>query len=231
MSTVAAKLLPDTGALPDTLYVRMGKRCCDVLFAACGLLLLSPVLLVCAVLVKISSAGPVIFSQERVGRGGRRFRMVKFRSMCVDAERKGSDITARGDPRITDVGRFLRRTKLDELPQLWNVLKGDMSLVGPRPEVPQYVQLYDAQQRKVLDVRPGITDPATIVYRHEEEVLAAADDPQRHYREVVMPAKLRMNLAYLQNISFGSDVRVIFQTLHVIGSPARNGAQTDGGRA
>jgi lipopolysaccharide/colanic/teichoic acid biosynthesis glycosyltransferase len=217
---IAAQLAPETAKLPPTFYARSGKRCFDVFVAATGLVLLSPVLLICAVLVKVSSAGPVLFSQTRVGKGGRVFRILKFRTMCAGAEAKGPGITASGDRRVSTVGRVLRRTKLDELPQLWNVLKGDMSLVGPRPELPQYVQRYDAQQRTVLAIRPGITDPASIAYRYEEDMLAAVDDPERHYCDVIVPAKLRMNLRYLEKISLSSDLRLMLQTLHVIASPA-----------
>ena len=177
-------------------------------------MLLGPVLVLLALVVKWTSPGPVFFGQERVGRGGRNFRILKFRTMVADAERRGLHITAGGDPRITSVGRFLRHYKMDELPQLWNVLVGDMSLVGPRPEVAKYVALYSPEQRRVLEVRPGITDPASLAYRHEEALLARAADPERFYIETVMPAKLRINLDYINHRTFVRDLAVLLRTLH-----------------
>jgi lipopolysaccharide/colanic/teichoic acid biosynthesis glycosyltransferase len=190
------------------------KRGFDILAAGGGLILLGPLLLLLALAVKATSAGPVFFRQERVGRGGRIFRILKFRTMVADAERRGLHITAGGDPRITPVGRLLRHYKMDELPQLWNVLAGDMSLVGPRPEVAKYVALYSPEQRRVLDVRPGITDPASLAYRHEEALLAQAADPERFYVEEVMPAKLRINMDYINHRSFVRDLTVLFRTVH-----------------
>jgi lipopolysaccharide/colanic/teichoic acid biosynthesis glycosyltransferase len=142
--------------------------------------------------------------------------MLKFRSMREGAERIGPGITSAGDRRVTAFGAFLRKTKLDELPQLWNVLTGDMSLVGPRPELSRYVDLYDATQRIVLQVRPGITDPASIRYRHEERLLASSTDPERFYVETVMPNKLTLNLEYLSRMSVSEDVKVLFQTLRCV---------------
>jgi lipopolysaccharide/colanic/teichoic acid biosynthesis glycosyltransferase len=149
----------------------LGKRLFDLFFAALGLVVLSPVFLLITVLVKLSDGGPVLFRQERIGQWGKPFRILKFRSMVIDAERMGLSITKDGDPRITRVGRFLRKTKLDELPQLWNVLCSGMSFVGPRPEVPRYVEKYIAEQRRVLALKPGITDVATLEFRNEEELL------------------------------------------------------------
>jgi len=184
-----------------------------VLASAAGLVLLAPVFAVVALVIAATSPGPVFFRQVRVGRGGVPFRIYKFRSMRVDAEALGGQLTIRGDPRVTRVGALLRASKIDELPQLINVLVGDMSLVGPRPEVPRYVALYTPEQRRVLEVRPGITDPASIRYRDESAVLARAADPERAYVEEVLPHKLAINLAYLDRRSLASDVGVILATV------------------
>jgi len=183
------------------------------LASAVGLVLLSPVFAAVALAIAAASPGPVFFRQVRVGRGGVPFRIYKFRSMRVDAEALGGQLTVDGDTRVTRVGAFLRASKIDELPQLINVLVGDMSLVGPRPEVPRYVALYTPEQRRVLEVRPGITDPASIQYRDESAVLARAVDPERAYVDEVLPHKLAINLAYLERRSLASDVGVILATL------------------
>lgn len=190
----------------------MAKRAFDLLLSALGLLLLAPVLLLIALWVKLDSPGPVFFCQERVGRFGRPFFIHKFRTMRVD--NAGLQITVGVDPRITRAGHFLRAAKLDELPQLWDVLRGAMSLVGPRPEVPRYVALYPPKLREiVLSVRPGITDPASLSFRNESELLAAAADPEREYVEVVMPTKLRLAAAYVRRATLRTDLRVILATL------------------
>ncbi len=182
------------------------------MFSILGLLLLSPMFLVVAVWIKLDSRGPVFYRQVRVGRHNRDFRIFKFRSMRVGSD-KGSLVTIGGrDPRITRSGYFIRKFKIDELPQLINVLVGDMSFVGPRPEVRKYVDMYTPEQLHVLDVRPGITDEASIAYRNENELLATADDPERFYIETVMPDKLRINLQYVENYSFWGDIRLIFKT-------------------
>lgn len=191
----------------------MSQRAFDLVAAGLGLLVLSPVFLVLAMAIKLDSPGPVFFRQVRVGRGGQPFRIHKFRTMRQDAEQLGGPLTVGADPRITRSGAFLRKTKLDELPQLIDVVKGDMALVGPRPEVPKYVAFYTPEQRRVLDVRPGITDPASIRYRDESTVLARAADPERAYVEEVMPHKLAINLAYQAQRTLGSDVGVILATL------------------
>jgi len=172
----------------------MGKRLLDVAAAILGLIVLLPVFAVTAAIIPLSSQGPAIFSQVRLGRHGRPFRMYKFRSMVADASQRGAHVTAGGDPRITPFGRFLRRTKLDELPQLINVLKGDMSLVGPRPEVPEFADLFPEQYRRILHVRPGITHRTTLAFRSEEVILADArvDDTRSFYIDRVMPRKLAM---------------------------------------
>jgi lipopolysaccharide/colanic/teichoic acid biosynthesis glycosyltransferase len=192
----------------------MGKRVFDLLCAGAGLLLLSPLLLGVALWIKLDSPGPVFFRQQRVGRFGVPFRIHKFRTMTDGAPLAGLQITVGADPRITRAGQFLRRTKLDELPQLIDVLTGTMSLVGPRPEVPRYVAMYPAALRdKILSVRPGITDPASIAYRDESTLLAAAVDPERVYIEQVMPAKLRYAAQYVDQMSLLNDARLILATL------------------
>lgn len=195
----------------------MIKRLFDLSASACGLVLVGPLLVVAAAWVKLDSAGPVFFRQVRVGRGGVPFRIFKFRTMVVDAESKGMQITVGGrDPRVTRAGYHLRRLKLDELPQLINVFLGEMSFVGPRPEVPRYVELYSLHQRAVLAVRPGITDPASIAFRDENELLAKESDPERAYIEKIMPKKLEMNLEYLKNATFASDLLLIWRTVSKI---------------
>lgn len=177
-----------------------------------GLLVLWPVLLVVALLVCIKMpGGPVIFTQKRVGRNGRLFTMYKFRSMTVS--HGGSSVSVAGESRITPLGAKLRRYKLDELPELWNVLKGDMSFVGPRPDVPGYADWLSGEARDVLRLRPGITGPASLKYRDEEELLASVDDPVRYNDEVIYPDKVRINLYYLHNYSFVKDIRMIFCTV------------------
>jgi lipopolysaccharide/colanic/teichoic acid biosynthesis glycosyltransferase len=186
------------------------RRLVDVVVSTSGLVVLSPLFAILAVAVKLSSPGPAFHRGERIGRGGKPFTLYKFRSMCV-AE-SGPAITRAGDPRVTAVGRFLRRTKLDELPQLINVVAGDMSLIGPRPEVPRYVEMYDAEQRRILSVRPGITSPASLFYRSEEEQLAGPDW-ERIYVERIMPAKLRIDLEYLERRTLASELLVIARTI------------------
>lgn len=192
------------------------KRLFDIVAASCGLLLLSPVFLLLALWIKADSRGPVFYRQSRVGRRNRDFRLYKFRSMRVGADRAGLITVGGRDPRVTPSGYYIRKYKLDELPQLLNVLRGDMSLVGPRPEVRRYVDLYTPEQMHVLDVRPGITDMASILYRNESELLAHAEDPDRYYVEVVMQDKLRINLEYVANRSFAYDLQLIFKTFRAI---------------
>lgn len=187
------------------------KRVFDALFSATTLVLITPLLLVIAAVVAAESRGGAFYHQERIGRHGVPFRLHKFRSMQV--HREGAQVTlGTSDPRITSVGRVLRNYKLDELPQLWNVVKGDMSLVGPRPEVAKYVALYTDEMREVLTVRPGITDPASIAGFDEGERLEAAADPERYYRDIIMPEKVQQQLAYVRSATFGSDIRIIART-------------------
>lgn len=183
--------------------------------AGIGFCALSPLLLLCTAAVRLSSAGPVLFCQERVGKGGRLFRLLKFRSMRVNAG--GAQVTARGDSRITSVGRILRKTKLDELPELWNVVRGELSLVGPRAEVPKYVDLEDPHWQRVLEVRPGITDPVTLRLRNEEELIAAAGgDPEVFYREALQPLKLQGYIRYLDRRTVWSDLGVLVRTVFAV---------------
>ena len=189
------------------------KRAMDIAVSAAALCVLWPVLLLIALAIVVDDPGPVFYRQVRVGRGGKPFRIFKFRTMVMDADKKGLSITVGRDSRITRVGAFLRRTKLDELAQLLNVLAGQMSFVGPRPEVPRYVELYTPYQRQVLLVRPGITDYASIAYRNENDLLAGADDPERMYIETIMPDKIELNMRYLREISPLADVRLILKTI------------------
>jgi lipopolysaccharide/colanic/teichoic acid biosynthesis glycosyltransferase len=195
----------------------MAKRAFDLLGAALGLLLLSPLMLAIALAIKLDSRGPVFFRQQRVGRHGKLFRIHKFRSMVADAPQRGPALTVGDDPRITRVGRWLRRTRLDELPQLIDVLAGHMSLVGPRPEVPQYVAQYPAALReRALSVRPGITDPSSLLYLDEAELLARAADPEREYVDVILPRKLQCAADYAAQASLRSDVGVLLRTLRLL---------------
>jgi lipopolysaccharide/colanic/teichoic acid biosynthesis glycosyltransferase len=191
----------------------MIKRLFDIVVSFSALLVLLPVLLVLAIAVAAGSPGGAFFRQTRVGVKGREFQLLKFRSMRPGSEAKGQITVGERDPRITGVGHFLRRTKMDELPQLLNVLKGDMSLVGPRPEVPKYVALYTPEQRRVLDVRPGITSLASILYINENAILGRSSNPERTYVEEVMPAKLALDLQYVRERNLLLDLRILFRTL------------------
>ena len=190
------------------------KRVFDFMFALLGLIILSPVLLVLSIMIKLSSRGAVFYSQYRVGRHGELFKLVKFRTMMKDAEKMdGGSITVAGDKRVTPVGGILRRWKLDELATLWNVLKGDMSFVGPRPDVPGYADQLEGEARKILSFRPGITGTSTLKYRNEEQLLASVSDPEKYNDEVIFPDKIRINLDYIDNWSFWGDIYIIFKTL------------------
>ncbi|WP_236014672.1 sugar transferase [Microbacterium stercoris] len=190
----------------------------DVLIAGSALVVLSPVLGAIAVAVKLDSPGPALFRQQRVGLRGRTFEIHKFRSMRTDGV--GLAITSSGDPRVTRVGRFLRASKIDELPQLWDVVRGEMSIVGPRPEVPHYVDRWPADlRREILSVRPGITDPATVILRSESELLGAAEDPERLYIEELLPLKTAKYAEYVRSRSMFGDVKIVLQTLKKIVRP------------
>ena len=192
------------------------KRLFDITASGLGLLVLSPLFLILAVWIKLDSPGPVFYRQVRVGRGKKDFRLFKFRSMRVGSDKKGLITVGGHDPRVTRSGYYIRKYKLDELPQLINVFIGDMSLVGPRPEVRKYVDLYTPEQKRVLDVRPGITDMASIRYRNENELLEQAADPEQYYRDVVMQDKLRINLEYVADHSFIKDLKIIFMTFKAV---------------
>lgn len=192
------------------------KRLFDIIASMCGLIVLSPLFLIMTIWIKLDSKGPVFYRQVRVGRHNKDFRIFKFRSMRVGAD-KGSLVTIGGrDPRITRSGYFIRKYKLDEFPQLINVFLGQMSLVGPRPEVRHYVNYWTPEQMPVLNVLPGITDPASIQYRNENELMEKADDPENYYINVIMQEKIRLYLEYVENASFWYDIKLIFQTFKVI---------------
>jgi lipopolysaccharide/colanic/teichoic acid biosynthesis glycosyltransferase len=189
------------------------RRALDLLIAIPATIVLLPVFAVIAVWIKLNSRGPVFFLQERIGRGGLPFRIFKFRTMVVDAEQRGTQITIGRDPRITRCGHFLRKYRFDELPQLLNVLKGEMGIVGPRPEVPRYVALYNDEQRQILAYRPGITSPASIAFSNENEILAQQPDPENFYRTELMPAKIGKDLLYSRQATIWSDCAVIARTV------------------
>jgi lipopolysaccharide/colanic/teichoic acid biosynthesis glycosyltransferase len=194
------------------------KRMFDILISSIGVLLLAPFLILIAIWVKLDSKGPVLYIQERVGKDGRMFPLLKFRTMHVNSDRLTPITVGKRDPRVTRAGSFLRKWKLDELPQLINVVKGDMSLVGPRPELKKFVDLYTETQRKVLSVRPGLTDYASIEFRHESEMLEGKDDPVEYYVKEILPAKLALNLKYVERQSLLRDIAIIFKTvLAVVG--------------
>lgn len=189
----------------------MGKRLFDLVCAAAGLIVASPLLVLIALAVVGTSRGPVFFRQERIGRGFAPFRIVKFRTMYEGID--GPLVTSRGDRRVTPVGRFLRRTKLDELPQLWNVVCGDMSLVGPRPEVRRYAEMFRADYELILQARPGITDPASLKFRREELLLATASDPEAKYVSEILPQKIALAKEYVRTRSFAGDLVLILRTV------------------
>lgn len=190
----------------------MVKRVFDLLISLLLIILLSPILLILAIWIKLDSRGNIIYRQKRVGLHGRDFDIFKFRTMYPDADKKGLLTVGGRDPRVTRVGYYLRKFKLDELPQLFNVLKGDMSLVGPRPEVRKYVDLYTEEQKKVLSVKPGITDYASIYYRKENELLAHAENPEQVYVSEIMPHKLQLNQEYICNAGLATDIKILWQT-------------------
>ncbi len=198
------------------IYRRFGKRCLDFVVALLGAIALSPVLAVVALLVRLDSRGPVLYRGWRAGHMGRPFRIMKFRTMVPDAEQLGGSETPDDDPRITRVGVYLRRFKLDELPQLFNVVLGEMSLVGPRPEVLAEVEAYTSRERTLLVVRPGITDWASIKFHHEGRLMLGSDDPHRVYHEVIRPEKVRLGIAYVEQCSFRVDCGIILRTLVAI---------------
>ncbi len=194
----------------------MVKRLFDLVISSLGLIALSPLLLLTALLIKFDSKGRVLYSQERVGKGGRLFKLLKFRTMVVNADKEAAITVGRRDPRITKIGYYLRKYKLDELPQLINVLIGEMSLVGPRPELKKFVDLYSREQRRVIEVKPGITDYASIEFRNENHLLEGKADPIAFYIKEVMPQKLMLNLKYLKNQSLWTDCKIIMRTILLV---------------
>ncbi len=205
------------GSKPDrSTFQNTSKRLLDVTFAALSLIGLLPLLALSAFLARVQSPGPIIYRAKRVGRGGRIFEMYKFRTMVVDAESLGAGLTVYGDPRITKLGRFLRWTKWDEIPQFLNVIKGDMSIIGPRPESPEFVKCYTKNQKRVLQVRPGITGPAQVANRDEEKKLKGQINPERFYITQLMPRKLEIDLGYIERQSVASDFIWLVKTFLVI---------------
>ncbi|MBQ2376201.1 MAG: sugar transferase [Bacteroidales bacterium] len=189
------------------------KRLFDITASFFGILILSPLFIFISLWVGLSSKGGVFYKQIRVGRNNKDFKLYKFRSMRVNSDKQGLLTVGSKDSRITKAGYFIRKYKIDELPQLFNVLKGDMSFVGPRPEVRRYVDLYSEEQMKVLSVRPGITDPASIKYRNENDILSSASNPEEYYIQHIMPDKLKINIDYINKRTFVKDIKIIFQTI------------------
>ncbi|MBV6478578.1 MAG: UDP-glucose:undecaprenyl-phosphate glucose-1-phosphate transferase [Ignavibacteria bacterium] len=191
----------------------MLKRTFDIIFSAAGLIILSPLFLLISLIIKIDSRGPIFYRQIRVGKDSEDFLLYKFRSMRLNSDKDGLLTVGGKDPRITKSGYYIRKYKLDELPQLINVLKGEMSFVGPRPEVRKYVDLYNENQKQVLKIKPGITDNASIIYRNENDLLKESSDPESLYINEIMPDKLKINLEYIDKNSFASDLKIIFKTI------------------
>ena len=189
------------------------KRAFDIVMSSIGIIILLPVFIIVSIAIYIGSPGDILFLQKRVGRYGKEFNIYKFRTMISDAEKLGKQITVGNDNRITKVGAVLRKFKIDELPQLFNVFKGDMSLVGPRPEVPKYVSLYTEEQKKVLSIRPGITDMASLRYRDENDILGKVDNPEEYYINVIMQDKLSLNLEYIEKSNLIFDISLILKTI------------------
>jgi len=192
------------------------KRIFDIFFSGLGILLFSPLFIIIGIFVLFDSKGGMLFSQERIGKNGSVFKVLKFRTMHPNSFDKGALTIGNKDPRVTSVGYYLRNYKLDELPQLFNVLMGDMSFVGPRPEVEKYTRLYNDEQKRVLSVKPGITDYASIKFRNESEILAKSNDPEEAYIQEIMPEKLRLNMKYIDNQSVFNDIAIIFNTFYVL---------------
>lgn len=206
----------DDSKLDRSIIQNVSRRLLDLAFATLSLIGLLPLVMLCALLARIQSPGPIIYRAKRVGRGGRIFEMYKFRTMVANAESLGTGLTIYGDSRITKLGRFLRWTKWDEIPQFLNVIKGDMSIIGPRPEAPEYVEFYTKNQKQVLQVRPGITGPAQIANRDEEEKLKDHADPEQYYITQLMPRKLEIDLNYIEKQGVASDLLWLVKTFFVI---------------
>ena len=197
-------------------YDPFWKRVFDRFVSTVAITLLSPIFILIAILIKADSEGPVLFRQIRVGKNFRQFCLIKFRTMTCENNAEKLQFEAGSTSRVTRIGSFLRATKLDELPELFNIIKGDMSIIGPRPEVPKYVKVFKSDYRKILSVRPGLSDSASIKYRNEEDILWRKKNPERHYVEVILPDKLELAKGYAEDISFKKDVRIIIQTLRCI---------------
>lgn len=206
----------DTRNRTGRFYAEHGKRAFDLALSIPLLIALSPLLLLISLLIKLGSEGPAFFTQERMGRGGKGFTLYKFRTMVKDAHSEGPSVTSRGDTRITPLGRTLRRYKLDELPQLLNVVMGDMSIVGPRPEVKRYVDAFPDEYSSILKVRPGITDYAALRYRNEEEILAGYEDVEQAYTKVILPEKITLYKKYIREMGVMADVKILFMTLREV---------------
>jgi lipopolysaccharide/colanic/teichoic acid biosynthesis glycosyltransferase len=198
------------------MYIKFGKRIFDIVATILGGTLLLPIIIFITIWIKLSSKGPLFYIQKRVGKNFKEFNLYKFRSMVVDADKVGPSVTSGDDPRITKVGKIIRRTKIDELPQLLNVLKGDMSLVGPRPEVMKFVVQKNDAYKKVLSVKPGITDNAAIEFRDEETIMQQYEDKEKAYIDIVLPQKIKLYNHYIDSISFTNDIKLILRTLKVI---------------
>jgi len=197
----------------DGFYGKYGKRIFDLVLAIPSIVILSPIFLLCAVLIKIETSGPVFFTHERIGRGWKPFRLYKFRTMVKDASRIGPLITSSSDPRITRVGRILRKFKIDEMPQIINVIKGDMSVIGPRPEVRKYVEAFRDDYEDVLRIKPGMTDYALIAFRNEEEILSKFENMEEGYLKEVFPKKIELYKKYMEEMSLLTDVKIFFKTI------------------
>jgi lipopolysaccharide/colanic/teichoic acid biosynthesis glycosyltransferase len=206
----------NTGNSGGGFYAGHGKRVFDLAVSVPLLIVLSPVMCAIAALIKRGSHGPVFFTQERMGRNGNTFRLYKFRTMIADAPCSGPQVTSKGDPRVTGIGRALRRYKLDELPQLLNVIKGDMSLVGPRPEVKKYADAFRDEYSSILRVSPGITDYASLEFRNEEEILAGYDDTEDAYTRVILPEKIALYKKYINEMGFMADLKILFRTMREV---------------
>jgi len=198
--------------LKSSFYLRFGKRLLDIIVSLISIILLLPIFVVIAILIKLDTKGPIFYIQQRVGRDFKKFGLYKFRTMVVNADKIGPLVTKDRDPRITRVGYYLRKWKLDELPQFFNVLKGDMSLVGPRPEVERYIDLFRDEYKVILSIKPGITDYATIHFRDEEDIIAQFEDVEKGYTEIVLPKKIELYKKYIEEISLMTDIKILFLT-------------------
>lgn len=199
--------------MQSSFYLKYGKRTFDIIASSVGLLFLAPLFIIIPLIIKLSDRGPIFFKQKRVGQNFKPFLLIKFRTMLVNADKLGPMITKGDDYRITKIGKFLRKTKLDELPQLINVLKGDISLVGPRPEVEKYVKLFESDYKEILKLKPGITDYASIEFRNEESILKKYDDIEKGYVNWVLPKKIELYKKYLCDVGFFTDIILIFKTI------------------